>query len=447
MSHRHSLVQLLLILVLVTAARTGLAHDIPGKVSLLMYIKPQGDQVLVLTRVPLEALTEVQFPVGALGYLDTSRIGAATQDATQIYFSQSMRLFADGKALGSGRILKTRIVGSSDKSFVGLPTALANLDKQLAAGDEIHWKQASLDVLTSYPLAVANAKISLETNFDRLAAETHTVLRFVPPDGAERIYNYMGNPGRIELDPGWWHATYRFIELGFVHILEGIDHLLFLFCLVIPARSVRELIPAITAFTVAHSITLLSSALQIIPTALWFGPLIETLIALSVFYMACENVLGVRMQKRWMLVFVFGLIHGFGFSFILADRMQFAGEHLVSSLLAFNVGVELGQLVVLIISVPLVRLFLESTARIKHVSIEGERLGVVLLSVLVAHTAWHWLSERSAQLVAYSWQAPVLDTAFYAAAMRWAMLLLGSVGVLWAMNELLTRFFVRKADQ
>jgi hypothetical protein len=194
---------------------------------------------------------------------------------------------------------------------------------------------------------------------------------------------------------------------------------------------VRSLIPAITAFTIAHSITLISAALSLVPTAPWFGPLIETLIAASVFYMACENAIRTQIQARWAIVFAFGLIHGFGFSFILADRMQFAGTHLISALLAFNVGVELGQLLVLLVAVPLLNLFF------KHV--RSEKVGTILLSALVAHTAWHWLSERGEQLGNFSWNWPVFDAGFYAAALRWTMLLMASGAAMWALHELFKR--------
>jgi len=102
--------------------------------------------------------------------------------------------------------------------------------------------------------------------------------------------------------------------LGFFHILDGTDHLLFLFCLVIPFRRFRALIPVVTAFTVAHSITLIASAYNLAPDALWFPPLIETLIAMSIVYMALENIVGgATVQRRWMITFGFGLVHGFGF--------------------------------------------------------------------------------------------------------------------------------------
>ena len=108
----------------------------------------------------------------------------------------------------------------------------------------------------------------------------------------------------------------------------------------------------VTSFTVAHSVTLIASAFGMAPDALWFPPLIETLIALSIVYMAFENIVGAKLSRRWAITFGFGLVHGFGFSFMLRERLQFAGSHLVTSLLAFNVGVEVGQLVVLTLAIP-----------------------------------------------------------------------------------------------
>lgn len=410
------------------------AHDLPGKLTILMYVKPQtGDRLDVVLRVPMEALTEVQFPVLGQGNLDFEHADAALLDAAHIYMTGNMRFFADGRQLEGGEVVRLRVSHAGDKSFVEYDTAIAHLNgpKQTNA-EEIYWKQAFLDVLVSYPNSPTNAKLSLDPGLERLSMETHTVLRFLPPNSPERAFNYIGHPGLIQLEPSWWYAFSRFVGLGFEHILAGIDHLLFLFCLVIPARNVRSLIPVITAFTIAHSITLISSAFGFTPSALWFPSLIETLIAASVFYMACENMLGAKLQRRWLIVFCFGLVHGFGFSFILADRMQFAGAHLVSALLAFNVGVELGQLLVLLITVPLLRWVFKI--------FPSEKIGTVVLSAIAAHSAWHWFTERGSELLQYRLEAPTFDVAFFAAAMRWGMLILGSVGVLWLLNELFKRF-------
>jgi hypothetical protein len=438
----------LLAIALLFTAQITFAHDIAGKATVLLFVKPQHDHLVVLVRVPLEAMSEVQFPVRGPGYLDFAKADAAIADAAQMYLTQSLQFYADGESIPQGKLTKTRVALPGDKSFVDFATAHAYIHSEpLTNAVDLYWKQASLDAQIEFPIANANARFSVQAYLNRIAMETHSVLHFVLPNGEERVFNFVGDPGRIELDPSWWSAAWRFIHLGFVHILEGIDHVLFLLCLVIPARSIRSLIPAVTAFTIAHSITLICSAFGVIPTAAWFAPLIETLIALSVFYMACENILGMKMQRRWLIVFAFGLIHGFGFSFILADRMQFAGDHLVGALLAFNIGVELGQLVVLMVAAPiLIWLFrwIKQNADVTLMSrLSSERIGAILVSLLVAHTSWHWFTERYEQLFQYQWRLPAFDAAFFAAAMRWGMLLVGSVAAMWLLNEMFARIAAR----
>jgi hypothetical protein len=193
---------------------------------------------------------------------------------------------------------------------------------------------------------------------------------------------------------------------------------------VIPFRKLRPLVIVITAFTVAHSVTLIASAYGMAPDSLWFPPLIETLIAISIVYMAFENIVGANLQRRWAVTFGFGLIHGFGFSFLLRERLQFAGDHLVASLLAFNVGVEIGQLLVLLITIPLLALIFRFVV--------AERMGAILMSALVAHTAWHWALDRGNVLLGYRW--PEFTMAGTAAFMRLLMVIVGAAGVVWLLN-------------
>ena len=148
---------------------------------------------------------------------------------------------------------------------------------------------------------------------------TVTVLRFLPPGGAVRAFEWSDDAGLVRLDPRWLQAAVRFVELGFLHILDGTDHLLFILCLVIPFRRLRPLILLVTSFTVAHSITLIASAFGLAPNALWFPPLIETLIAISIIYMALENIVGSNVQRRWMITFAFGWV------LLYSGRLQLAG--------------------------------------------------------------------------------------------------------------------------
>jgi hypothetical protein len=266
--------------------------------------------------------------------------------------------------------------------------------------------------------------------FERLGLQVLTVLRFVPPGGPERAFEFAGDPGLVRLDPRWHQAALRFVESGFFHILDGPDHLLFLVCLVIPFRRFRELVLVVTSFTVAHSITLIASAYDFGPDALWFPPLIEMLIALSIVYMALENIVGgANVQRRWVITFAFGLVHGFGFSFLLRETLQFAGSHLLTSLLSFNVGVELGQLLVLAVLIPALGVLFRYVV--------AERMGTIILSVLVAHTAWHWMIERWDALSQFPLRWPALNAALLASALWWAMLITLLAGFVWLVSVVL----------
>jgi hypothetical protein len=398
----------------------------------LAFVKPEAHQLHVVIRVPLEAMRDVNFPLRGPGYLDLERAAPLLHDAVQVWIADEIKLYENDAPLGAPRIAATRVSLPSDRSFAAYQSAIASLTgPPLDNATEIMWKQAMLDVLLDYQTTSDSARFSIERALAPLGVRTTTVLRFVSPKGAERALEYVGDPGLVRLDPRWYQSARRFVALGFTHILDGIDHLLFIICLIIPFRKIRPLVAIVTSFTVAHSITLIASVLGFAPDGLWFPPLIEVLIALSIVYMALENIVGAKLERRWLIAFGFGLVHGFGFSFALRESMQFAGRHLATSLVAFNVGVELGQLFVLALTVPVL------AWAFKHVV--AERMGTIILSAFVAHTAWHWMLDRGAVLGQYRLQLPALDAAFAASALRGLMLLVVVAGAAWAMFELYRR--------
>jgi hypothetical protein len=416
------------------AVEQSIADEIPTRVAVQAFIKPEGNQLNVLMRVPMDAFGEIDFPIeGNPGMLIISRARNALETAAYTYVMGAVRFYENDSLLEGARLQAVRVSLPSDRSFSNYDSALTNINSNpLPDNSNLYWRQGMLDILITYPVQSDVSRFSVDPRLGGLGLETNTILRYVLPDGSERAFTYLGNPGLVSLDPSWFQAVARFIKLGFIHILEGTDHLLFLLCLLIPLRNVKALIPVITSFTIAHSITLIASAFGLSPSALWFPPLIETLIALSIVYMALENIIGVKQEHRWIMTFGFGLIHGFGFSFLLTESMQFAGSHLVLSLLAFNVGVELGQLLVLILMVPILALLFRYAV--------AERMGVIILSALVAHSAWHWMAERWAQFMAYELNPPVLNAQFYVALMQWGMLLIFASMVLWIMYEAFNRF-------
>jgi hypothetical protein len=412
-----------------------LAHEIPSRVTVLAFVKPEGQRLRLVVRVPFESLRDLDIPMKGVDYLDLARVQPLLDGAARTWIADYLEVLEDGRALAAARVVATRISLPSDRSFQSYGAALAHATgPPLAAETELPWKQAMFDAVLEYEIASERSRFSLRPLLAHLGLTTTTVLRFLPPDGSERAFQWVGDPGVVLLDPRWHQAALRFVSLGFEHILGGIDHLLFILCLIIPFRRVRPLVAIVTAFTVAHSITLIASAFGLAPDALWFPPLIEALIALSIVYMAFENIVGPKLQRRWLVAFAFGLVHGFGFSFALRDSLQFAGAHLLTSLLSFNVGVELGQLLAIGIAVPVL------TALFRRVV--AERMGTILLSALVAHTAWHWMTDRTSLLREYQFQWPAFDRTLLPGLMRGLMLLLILAGALWGLAGL----FGRRSD-
>jgi hypothetical protein len=135
------------------------------------------------------------------------------------------------------------------------------------------------------------------------------------------------------------------------------------------------------------------------------------------------------LERRWAVAFGFGLIHGFGFSFALRESLQFAGSHLLTSLVSFNVGVELGQLLVLIVLVPALNLVFRYVVT--------ERMGSILMSALVAHTGWHWATERGAQLLQFP--VPAFNVAGLATALRLLLLVVVAAFLVWILFGVLRR--------
>ena len=175
----------------------------------------------------------------------------------------------------------------------------------------------------------------------------------------------------------------RFLPLGIEHILFGFDHLLFLLALLLTVKSFGEITIIVTSFTVAHSITLSLAALgfmQIPPG------LVEPLIALSIIFVGLENLLKNRTEKRWILTYFFGLIHGFGFASALQEIGIGTGFGAALPLLTFNLGVEIGQIAVVLLILPVLWKLQKNPLYLSRL--------VPIGSALVAAAGFYWLIER-----------------------------------------------------
>ena len=197
---------------------------------------------------------------------------------------------------------------------------------------------------------------------------------------------------------GAWQTLRQYLVDGVWHIWIGYDHILFLLALLLPAVLVRrerqwqgaprfsgalvEVVKVVTAFTLAHSITLSLAALQVITLP---SRLVESAIAASVVIAALNNLRGTVHGRRWMMAFAFGLLHGFGFASVLADLGLPQGA-LVLALVGFNVGVELGQLAIVALFLPLAF----ALRRTRFYQFGVLKIG----SLIVAALATWWLVQR-----------------------------------------------------
>ena len=418
---------LLVGLTLLLPTWSGEAHEIPADVTVQVFVKPDAEILRMIVRVPLISMRDYDFPAREPGYLIVSEAEPLIQEAAVEWIANYVQMYEGNELLARPVLAAARIAIPGDRAFRSYDDAIENaLSAPLPDNIDLPPQQAMLDVVLEWTITSEESDFSIDPRFAQLGLRTVTVLRFLPAGGTERAFQYSGNPGLVRLDPRWHQAAWRFVVLGFDHILDGIDHLLFLFCLVVPFRSFRALVPIVTSFTAGHSITLIAAALGLTPQALWFPPLIETLIALSIVYMAFENILGAKLKNRWMIAFSFGLVHGFGFSFALSEVLQFGGSHLLTSLVSFNVGVEFGQLFVLALTVPLLEFLFRKVL--------PEVGGIVVLSALLAHTGWHWMTERGSQLIQYDFRAPIMGVGSTATALRWLMLVLIVFGTGWLLR-------------
>lgn len=190
--------------------------------------------------------------------------------------------------------------------------------------------------------------------------------------------------------PGLEHMSKKevgfiYLKLGYTHILPlGLDHILFILCLFLLNPKLKPILWQATAFTLAHTITLGLSMYEVIRLP---ANIVEPIIAMSIIYVALENIFSPRLKaSRIGIVFIFGLIHGLGFAGVLTD-LGLPKNAYLSSLLLFNLGVELGQITVILAAFLLLKVPFEKKLWYR------KRI-VIPLSVLIAAIALYWTIER-----------------------------------------------------
>ncbi|RLA14762.1 MAG: hypothetical protein DRQ59_02635 [Gammaproteobacteria bacterium] len=265
----------------------------------------------------------------------------------------------------------------------------------------IYVGDTTVDVLLRYTTDGAVYQYALSSNLNPGLPdqdETANLVLDYSPSGVQvfRARGLLHEP--VVVTRSVLDAVVTFIKEGVIHILEGLDHVLFVICLVLGAMHLKPLLWRVTGFTIGHSITLSLGFFGFVPGGAWFVPAVETGIALSIIYVAVVAVVPGLQQKKgeWAVVGVTGLIgllHGLGFSFVLQNILQVTSPNIWQSLVAFNIGVELGQLMIVVLAgfaFYLVGLLGERAAKINR----------YLVASVCALIALYWVIERGGNILA-----------------------------------------------
>ena len=338
-------------------------------------------------------------------YVDVKQLKDST-DGLALLAKQAVNLSIDGKIVDP-KVERVNIYkNGTQPDFATLDDAMKSFqDEQVfdAFEQDVYVGDTTVDVLLRYTTqgAVYNYAISskLDPGLPDQDETANLILDYSP--SSVQVYRARGllhEP--VVVTRSVFDAVMTFIQEGVKHILEGLDHVLFVICLVLGAMHFGPLLWRVTGFTIGHSITLSIGFFGFVPTVAWFVPVVETGIALSIIYVAFVAVapdfkLGPKSvlqqkKKEWTVIGVTGLIgllHGLGFSFVLQNILQVTSPNIWQSLLAFNLGVEIGQLLIVIAS-----LFVFSL--ISFLGARASKINRTIVAGVCASTALYWVIER-----------------------------------------------------
>ena len=406
----------LLALILATSAS---AHFLLNLNVRIIHVEHQSDGLTVFLRTPMPYLV-----ADKLGEVEGDELPEpapfttnAREDGKLVHFVDLDAIAADALGLGqiaeaglslvvhgdrlSGNIESLRLhrVGN-EPGFATLEEAKAAITDSPEPSPPLFVGDTVADIVIRYDAGQRVQSYAISSALDPgLPGQEKTANLILDYGGGDpkvfRSRGLMLEP--VEVTQSGVGAFASFVWEGVRHILEGLDHVLFVVCLVIGATALRSLLWRVTGFTLGHSVTLALGFFGFVPSGAWFIPAVETGIALSIIYAAGMAMLpGERTTgsevRILMVTILIGLLHGLGFSFVLQEILQVTSPNIWQSLLAFNVGVEVGQLMIVLLIWPGMAILARVDARVWRVA----RLGLAAACTVIACI---WTVERFGQVM------------------------------------------------
>lgn len=371
------------------AARAN-GSDLPPQVVLQGFVKPVDGRLQLLVRIPLVFIQPFAVPKRGPGYLDLTRIDNVLQQAATAA-SRQITLFEDGARLVP-TVRQARISVLSDRSFRDHATALAHLEgPPLAPDTDLFWNQGFFDTEIDYPIRSPNDHFSVSVNvMPDLGSRVRLQLQFLPVGASPRNFELTGGSTSVALDPTWYEAAWLFMKQGFFGAFAT-DRIVFLLCLVAPFRRLKGLLAVIVVLAGLQAVTLTASAVGAVAENRWLPWFVDTGFAVAILLLAIGNLGMPDLRRRWFIGAMVGGLGGFGLGSALPELLQLGGSHAVVSIASFNIGVALAEIASLLIAVAALRALFALAL--------GPSLGVIVLSALAAHVAWHGMVDAYRELV------------------------------------------------
>ena len=382
------------------------AHEVPDRVKIAVFVKPEDGRLLILVRMPANALIDFLLPTLPDGnWVDLKNADSTAAAGANVWIADMLSLYEGGNALARPQVLAVRLSRVNDPSFTTFQDALNRVHgAPLPVDTFVLQDQVTVDALLQTPVNSVDSSFSFEPRFARLGVVVDTAVGFLPPGGGIRQFQYQDDPETFELDPGRDHAIARFVRAGLAHYFGDTDYLLVTMCIALLFARLRLLLPFVVALACAESLVLIAS-LELLSSAPWMRVVSGVLIAATTVYMGIEAIIAGN-GKRAGLAAGAGLILGWGFWLGLQPLVQFGGTHPLASGLAFNLGVVTGEIVTLAVLVAAA----QTVRRLSRVP----SAAVTIAAAVAIHVSWRRMLDRADALALVPVKAPAVDPAMLA---------------------------------
>ena len=356
------------------------AHAVPPRVT--AYVKPLGDRVRVLVRVPTAVLADPRLPVRADGYFDLQRgldRSARSMNAVASDVARNFDLMDSGRALATPAVTWT-ISPAADRSFESFAGAEARVATAPPVDARIDATAAMLDLQLDYALPAGAHRLSARVNGYRGTQGAEMAVHYLSPSGVTRTVVTSGVPRRLDLDPRWGSVASEFGRLGVEQLTLAVIHLMFVLCLAIPSRSMGLALRLFGWFAASWAAALTASALLPESWSVRVG-MLHAMAAATLVVAGLQNITAPRLPWVQAAAAVFGILDGLVIGVVYRQNLQFAGAFPSIAFLSFLVPILLGSLWLLLVAQPVVAIVRRSRL--------PERWATVLLSAVPIHAALH----------------------------------------------------------